>query len=196
MSRFHHRFGLSAFALLLSACGSPTTATGSAAERTRGADLAAAAIFGPAIAEIQDSLRVPILLPAKLPAVLQDPEIKLARGLVTPDGYGIELRYDDTTGDAGSAAWFGASTQLRPSDFADDRQFRLANGVVGFFSPASCGGSCSGPNLWWEESGVMYYIQMKVLVGTPEAEQERVLLEAANATVRVEPATAATAVPY
>ena len=190
MSRLHHRFGLSAFALLLSACGSPSKATDSAVERTAGAHVAPA-IFGPAIAEIQDSVRVPILLPAKLPAVLQDPEIKLARGRVTPDGYDIQLLYNDTTGAAGSAAWFSGSAPLPPSVFAEERQLRLANGVVGFFSPASCGGSCSGPNLWWEENGVMYSIQMSVLVDTPEAEQEQVLLEAANATVRVGPATAA-----
>ena len=191
MSRFHHRFGLSAFALLLSACGTPSKATDSAAERTAGADRAPAAIFGPAIAEIQNSVRMPIMLPSELPAVLQDPEIKLARGLLTADGYGIELRYDDTTGDAGSAAWFAGSTRLRRSDFAEDRHLRLANGVVGFFSPVSCGGSCSGPNLWWEENGVMYSIQMKVLVHTPEAEQEKVLLEAANASVHVGSVTAA-----
>lgn len=191
MSRLQHRFELSVFGLLLSACASPSIPTDSAS-RIADADAAPAAIFGAAIAEIRDSVRVPIRLPAKLPAVLQDPEIKLARGRVTPDGYDIQLLYNDSTGAAGSAAWFSGSAPLPPSAFAEERQLRLANGVVGFFSPASCGGSCSGPNLWWEENGVMYNIQMSVLVGAPEAEQERVLLEAANATVRVASTTAAT----
>jgi hypothetical protein len=158
----------------------------SATVRTGRADVAPAAIFEPAIAEIRDSVHVPILLPATLPATLRAPEINEARGLVRPDGYGIALRYGGTPGDAGSAAYFSGSTQvLHLVDDPGARPLALANGVQGIFRAVGCGGSCSGPFLSWEQDGVMYTIEIDLPSTTPVAEQERVLLEAANATVRV-----------
>ena len=51
------------------------------------------------------------------------------------------------------------------------------------FLPVSCGGSCAPANLWWEQNGVMYPIQIKLKSSTTEKEQERILVETANSTV-------------
>ena len=189
MSRYRHHFGFLAFPVLLVSCG-PAVPSDSAGVSARDASAAPAAIFGPALTTIQDSVRIPIRLPATLPAVLQDPEINEARGLITPGGYSVELRYGGTPGDAGSAAYFSGSTDvfhLRDNPAA--RPLRLANGVEGMFAPVSCGGSCNGPHLWWEQDGVMYGIEIDLPTDTREAEQERVVLEAANAMVRASPPT-------
>jgi hypothetical protein len=51
------------------------------------------------------------------------------------------------------------------------------------FMPVSCGGSRAPANLWWEQNGVMYQIQIKLKSSTTEKEQERILVETGNLTV-------------
>jgi len=51
------------------------------------------------------------------------------------------------------------------------------------FRPVSCGGSCAPANIWWEQNGVMYQIQIKLRSDSTEKDQERILVETANATV-------------
>jgi hypothetical protein len=157
-----------------------------------------AAVFRSALADIQDSVQIPILLPATLPAVLRDPDINDARGTVSPDGYDIELRYGGVGGNVGFAAYFAGSAQVDHFDRgvrvnhvdAGERRLRLANGITAVFSPVSCGGSCSGPNLGWVQGGVVYTIQIRLPSDTKESEQVRIMLEAANAVVRVSRPTA------
>jgi len=50
-------------------------------------------------------------------------------------------------------------------------------------SAPSCGGSCAPANLWWEENGATYQIQLKLSSATDEREQERLLVETANSVV-------------
>jgi len=47
----------------------------------------------------------------------------------------------------------------------------------------SCGGSCAPANLWWEQNGATYQIQLKLSSATDEREQERLLVETANSVV-------------
>jgi hypothetical protein len=51
------------------------------------------------------------------------------------------------------------------------------------FRPVSCGGSCAPANLWWEQNGVMYQIQIRLRSDSREKDQERILVETANSTV-------------
>ena len=119
-----------------------------------------AAVFKPALEEIRQQTRIPILLPSKLPSPIRERDIKLASGTVTEDGYFIALYYDEIGANATYAAGFGASTRV----FRDptDTQVALMGGRVGIFRPVSCGGSCAPANLWWEQNGVMYQIQIKL----------------------------------
>lgn len=55
--------------------------------------------------------------------------------------------------------------------------------VLEMFRAVSCGGSCAPANLWWEQSGVMYQIQIKLRNGLTEKDQEKILVETANSTV-------------
>jgi len=146
-----------------------------------------ARVFGPAIAEIQDKVQVPLLLPSKLPAVLRRRDISVARGTVSDGGYRIELRYKGVDGSAGFAALFTGSKSVGdvPNEIPETRRRRLANGTQAAFAPVSCGGSCGPANLWWAEKGVMYWIQIKLPSDTEEREQEKLLLTTANAMVRV-----------
>jgi hypothetical protein len=143
-----------------------------------------APVFKPALATIQSRTRIPILLPSKLPDAISAREIKLASGEVREDGYFISLYFSEAAVDAALAAGFGGSTRiLDPHDLMNTRRVSLSGGRVGMFSAVSCGGSCAPANLWWEQNGVMYQIQIKLRWGSTERDQEKILIEVANSSV-------------
>ena len=143
-----------------------------------------AQVFKPAIDQVRGQTQIPILLPSKLPAGIRERHIKSAWGTVSESGYNISLYYTEAGSEAAFAAGFGGSTQVF-RDLPNTRPVTLASGVVGMFRPVSCGGSCAPANLWWEQNGVMYQIQIKLRSATNEKEQEKILIETANSTVTV-----------
>jgi hypothetical protein len=142
-----------------------------------------APVFRPALKQIQTQTRIPILLPSKLPSHIRERDIKLAWGTISDDGYFISLYLTESGTDASFVAAFGGSVHVL-RDLPNTRPVALAGGLMGLFRPVSCGGSCAPANLWWEQNGVMYQIQMK-LVRTAEGDQQRILVETANRTVAV-----------
>jgi len=143
-----------------------------------------ARVFKPAIDKLLGKTKVPILLPSKLPIIIRERDIKLAWGTVSESGYDIALYYTEIGSDASLAADFIGSTQVF-RDLPNTRKVEFGKGIIGMFRPVSCGGSCAPANLWWEQNGVMYQIQIKLASTTNEKEQEKILLEAANSTVPV-----------
>lgn len=141
---------------------------------------APAPVFRPALEQIQSQTRIPILLPSKLPSAIREKDIKLAWGEVREDGYFISLYFSEPAANATYAAGFGGSTRI----FRDlGRRVALSGGHTGMFRPVSCGGSCAPANLWWEQNGVMYQIQIRLRSDSTEKDQERILLETANSVV-------------
>ena len=144
-----------------------------------------ARIFTPALQEIQSKTRIPILLPSKLPPAIPESGIKLASGEVRKDGYFISL-YSSEDANASYVAGFGGSTLiLQDRDLPNSARVALSNGRTGIFRPVSCGGSCAPANLWWEQNGVMYQIQVMLRPALPVKDQQKILVETANSTVVV-----------
>jgi len=142
-----------------------------------------ARIFQPAVEQVRSKARIPILLPSQLPTDLSQSGIQLARGEVREDGYFISLY---ASADASYVAGFGGSARiLRDRDLPNSSRVRLSGGRTGMFRPVSCGGSCAPANLWWEQNGVMYKIQVKVAPTVLEKEQQKVLVKMANSSVMV-----------
>ena len=82
------------------------------------------------------------------------------------------------------AAGFGGSTRIFSiQDLPNTSRVALSGGRTEMFRPVSCGGSCGPANLWWEQNGVMYQIQIKLGSGSPEKCQEKILVETANSMV-------------
>jgi len=144
-----------------------------------------ARVFTPALKQIQSKTHIPILLPSKLPSAIPESGIKLASGEVRKDGYFISLYYS-ADAIASYAAGFGGSTLvLQDRDLPNSARVSLSERRTAIFRPVSCGGSCAPANLWWEQNGVMYQIQVKLSPDLPEKEQQEILVEAANSTVAV-----------
>jgi hypothetical protein len=143
-----------------------------------------APVFRPALEQIQSKTRIPILLPSKLPSGISERDIKLASGEVREDGYFISLYFSEAASNAVYSAGFGGSTRIfGPQDLPNTRRVALSGGRTGLFRAVSCGGSCAPANLWWEQNGVMYQIQVKLRSDSTETDQEKILVETANSTV-------------
>jgi len=106
----------------------------------------------------------------------------LASGEVSDDGYFISLYFSEIGVDATLAAGFGGSMRIF-QNLPNTRRVALSAGRTGMFRPVSCGGSCAPANLWWEQNGVMYQIQIKLRSDSTEKDQEKILVQTANATV-------------
>jgi hypothetical protein len=136
----------------------------------------------PALEQIESQTRIPILLPFKLPSAIPERDIKLASGSVSDDGYFISLYFSENGSEATFAAGFGGSTRILP-DLPNTRRVALSGGRTGMFRPVSCGGSCAPANLWWEQNGVMYQIQVKLRSDSTAKDQEKILVQTANSIV-------------
>ena len=141
-------------------------------------------MFRSALEEVQHKTRISILLPSKLPPGIREGNIKLALGEVRDDGYFISLYFSEIGSDATFAAGFGGSTRVF-RDLPNTRRVVLTGGRIGLFRSVSCGGSCAPANLWWEQNGVMYQMQIKLDSASTEKDQEKILVETANSTVTV-----------
>lgn len=141
-----------------------------------------ASVFKPALEQIQSQARISILLPSRLPSVIRERDIKLAVGEVSDHGYFISLYRSEMGSEATFAAGFSGSTEIL-HDLPNIREVALSGGRTGLFRPVSCGGSCAPANLWWEQHGIMYNIQIKLRSDLPQKDQEKILVETANLTV-------------
>jgi hypothetical protein len=126
------------------------------------------------------------LLPTNLRAPVRERDIKLAWGEVSEDGYSISLYYTEPGSDSSFAEGFNGSMGVA-GDLPNTRPVPLGGGLTGLFRPVSCGGSCAPANLWWQQNGATYQIQVKLDSGLAEKAQERILVELANSSVAVQP---------
>lgn len=150
---------------------------------------APAAVFRPVITELRTRVQIPVLLPSKLPAVLRSRDLTDVRLVnATADNYSLDLHYQGAGGNAGFAAFFSGA-KARSEDGSTRHRIRLSNGAFVAFRPVSCGGSCAPANLWWDQGGVQYLIQIVLPATTPPRTQVKVLVETANAMIPLQTAT-------
>jgi hypothetical protein len=134
--------------------------------------------------KVKAKSQIPVLLPSKLP----QPVAKAKNALVekaSANEYTISLYYELGIGDAGFAASFSAQTtpNYNPRDLKGIHEVKLVRGIRGFFKPISCRGSCSPANLWWEEHGILYQIQVKLPSSLSEQKQQDVIGGTADSSI-------------
>jgi hypothetical protein len=100
-------------------------------------------VFLSVLTEIKAKTTVPLLLPAELPRPFNDAKYAIV-DKAAADEYAIIHYYELGVGNAGFAASFGArnNAPYSPRELANVQTVKLAGGIVGFFRPVSCGGSC------------------------------------------------------
>ena len=144
--------------------------------------------FASSIRAVKAKTRVPILLPSTLPDPIGKAKDTVVEG-VTEDSYAISLYYELGIGDAGFAANFTAQAKphYAPEDLGNVQRTALAQGLIGFFRAVSCGGSCAPANLWWQQNGVLYQIQLELSSTMAERDQLKALTAAANSAITAGP---------
>lgn len=128
-------------------------------------------IFVSVLADVRAATSIPVLLPTELPRRFSD--AKHARVQKVRAGeYAVALYYELGVGDSGFAAFFAArnNAQYSPRELGNVSEVKLADGIVGFFRPVSCGGSCAPANLWWEQGGALYQNSTEAVFYSPRKE--------------------------
>jgi hypothetical protein len=99
--------------------------------------------------------------------------------------YTVALYYELGIGDAGFAASFGAQANpnFDPRDLGNIRKVELPHGLLGYFSPVSCGGSCAPANIWWKDGRVLYQFQIEFPSTLREGDQQKALTTAAGSAI-------------
>lgn len=145
-------------------------------------------IFVSVLADVKAGTSIPILLPTELPRPFCEAKHAVVEK-VSADEYAVALYYELDVGNAGFAASFAATNNARYSsrELPNVREVKLAGGVVGFFRPVSCGGSCAPANLWWEQGAALYHIQMEMRSTLHEKKQLRILTAVADSAILAGP---------
>lgn len=143
-------------------------------------------VFSDVLTELKARTRIPILLPSQLPAPLARAEHALINK-ANPDEYSISLYYELGIGDAGFGAMFAAEKNpgYSPRELPNVEPAKLEDNIRGFFREVSCGGSCAPANLWWEDDGILYQIQIELPPDDPH--QKETIVGVANSAILAGP---------
>jgi hypothetical protein len=134
-----------------------------------------------ALPRLRSRSGVPILLPGEIPAEVERPLYAIATG--SANGYRVTLTHaPGCDAHACNAGYIDAERGRRAHG---SQRVRLADGTTAFFTPMSCGASCSDPRLEWERNGVAYGLEM-ALPG-PDAQHRAVLSRLAASALRAGP---------
>lgn len=144
-------------------------------------------VFASVLTGLKAKTRVPVLLPAELPKPFRDAKNAVADD-VTPNEYAVVLYYELGIGQAGFAASFAGENHPKysPAELPNVSRVRLARGIIGFFRPVSCGGSCAPANLWWQK-GPLYQVQLDLPATLSDKAQQRIIMRLANSAIMAGP---------
>jgi len=141
-------------------------------------------VFTDALTDIKTKTHVPVLLPEEL----VEPIAKAKHAVVenaNAKGYTISLYYKLGIGDACFAGAFAAQARpkYKPEELANVIAVTLTQGLRGFFRGVGCGGSCAPANLWWEQNGILYQIQIKLSLSLSEESQQKAIVKLADSSI-------------
>lgn len=134
--------------------------------------------------EIKAKSHIPVILPSDLPQPMSGAKHAVIEKASEKE-YAIILSYKLGIGDAGFAAFFGAQgdPNYDPQDLGNIRKVELAHGLLGYFSPVSCGGSCAPATIWWKDGRVLYQIQLGFPSTLRESDQKKAITAATDSAI-------------
>ena len=141
------------------------------------------AAFVPVLPEVKAKSGIPVLLPSELFGSLAKAKYAVIQKGAANE-YAISLYYELGVGDAGFAALFAAQAKPNydPRELSDS-EVKLARGMIGYFRPVSCGGSCAPANIWWQNHGTLYQVQIKLPSTLSEQAQKMAIKSVADSAI-------------
>jgi hypothetical protein len=142
--------------------------------------------FASVLAEIKAKSRIPVLLPSQLSQPISGARHAVVER-ASDNEYAITLYYKLGIGDAGFAGSFEANGDpgYDPRDLGE--KVKLSHGLLGYFRPVSCGGSCAPANIWWKDGRILYQIQLGLPSTLREGEQQKAITAAADSAILAGP---------
>jgi hypothetical protein len=144
--------------------------------------------FASVLPELKAESRIPVILPSELTQPIGGAKHAVLEK-ASSNEYAISLYYELGIGDAGFAASFGTQVDpdFAPQDPVNIHKVQLSDGLLGYFSPVSCGGSCAPANFWWKDGRILYQIQLKFPSTLREGDRQKALTAAANPAILAGP---------
>jgi len=141
-------------------------------------------VFSNILPIIKSKTHVPVLLPSHLVEPIERAKYVIVQE-ANANEYSISLYYKLHFGEAGFAGSFAAQAEPRYKldDLENVSRVKLQHGRRGFFRAVSCGGSCAPANLWWEQSGITYQIQVKLPPTLSEENQQKAIVSLADSSI-------------
>jgi hypothetical protein len=139
------------------AAGAATGASSAAVRAGRVARVDVLRVAPAVLGRLRRATRVPIRIPRTV--YFSTVSRVYATGTGSAGAYDLELGF--VPGCGGATACFAADFEGRRGGRVFGRDgVRLAGGIVGRFTPGSCGASCAPPEIQWVEHGAAYSLQL------------------------------------
>jgi hypothetical protein len=143
-------------------------------------------VFASVLPQIKAKSHVPVLLPSDLPSPISTAKYAVPDESET-DKYAVTLFYERQSETAyfGFAAFFTAQRKpkFHPQELPDVELVILARHLHGFFRAVSCSGSCAPANLWWEQDGILYQVQLMLNANLSDEDQEKTIVAVVDSAI-------------
>lgn len=135
-------------------------------------------VFAPILSDLENKTGLPVLLPSWLPEEKETSPVFAIPTEVSASGYQVLLAFSADCNGGNACRWGELSGQMGPLTAPEGGEsITLAQGIKGYFVPATCGANCSDAVVMWEHSGGNYSVGLK-------AGDKEELIEMANSAIR------------
>ncbi len=128
------------------------------------AGLDVSATFAKIAPSLKARVKVPVLLPSRLPATFRGEKIYPIVDRATPTGYAVDIALaPDCQGERACSEGFiyGSKSPLKSEDVpAGGTHVHLTNAIVALYHPSQAGAHTSDAYLSWKQNGVYYAIAL------------------------------------
>jgi hypothetical protein len=138
-----------------------------------------AAVFSAVLSDLKQRTPIPVLLPARLPAVLA--RSVYARVETAANGYTIRLESEpDCNGN--EVCFVGSLKAEKGGAFTFPEAVQIDKVVQARFQPSSCVGTCTLPAIEWKVNGVLYTVQLSLRSRNAKDQRAELVQLASSAT--------------
>ncbi|MBP0040673.1 MAG: hypothetical protein J7545_01665 [Roseofilum sp. SBFL] len=138
-------------------------------------------VFAPILSELDKKTQLTVLLPSWLPEEKETSPVFAIPTEVSASEYQVLLAFSADCNGGTACRWGEVSGQMGPLTAPEGGEsITLAQGIKGYFVPATCGANCSDAVVMWEQAEGHYRVGLK-------AGDKEELIEMANSAIATTP---------
>lgn len=157
---------------IIALCAASVVAAQASSQDASKKEVSIAQAFRKVTPKVNAQTSLPILLPGKAPVQLGNQDRLYASGEGEKNSYDLEIGFVPNCRGSNACmlgsflARKGRRSRTDKTGFTES--FMLTKKIKGYFSPTSCGASCSPPAIQWVQQGVIYTIYYRGASTTSE----------------------------